>query len=190
MADLEFTSAAPRDVSLPMPPRAAVGDVWLSVLPPPTTARPFLVSGGYNEVPVRIHNDGHESARGELQIELAGPHRVLASGRIPFEVGPQSLQTVVWRVTLQPDSELDGELAQLHVAGLVNDQALVPIDVPVRLVRSQGDRVCRQQLCRAAVSAQGGQVGLCRLDPFRQRVRLPVRLAQYARGSTADQRRR
>ena len=135
MADLEFTSAASRDVSLPMPPRAAVGDVWLSVLPPPTTARPFLVSGGYNELPVRIHNDGNESARGELQIELAGPHRVLAAGRIPFQVGPKSLQTVVWRVTPQPDSDASGELAQLHVAGLMNDQALVPIDVPVRLVR-------------------------------------------------------
>lgn len=135
MAELEFTRDAQQDVSLPTPARAALSDVWLSILPPPTTARPFLVSGGYNEVPVRIHNDSDEPAQGELRIELSGPHGVLASGRVSFQAGPKSLQTVIWRATLQPDSDVIGELAELHVAGAANCQPLVPMDVTYRLVR-------------------------------------------------------
>ena len=55
----------------------------------PTDDRSTLPGlGGYNELPVRIHNDGNEAAHGELQIELTGPHGVLASGRVPFDVGP------------------------------------------------------------------------------------------------------
>ncbi|MHB8864323.1 MAG: cellulase family glycosylhydrolase [Pirellulaceae bacterium] len=134
-ADLEFTRVAANDTTVPAPAREELSEVWLSILPPTTTARPFLVSGGYNEVPVRVHNDGSEPARGELKLELAGARGVLASGQVPFDVAPGSLQTVLWRVTPRPDDESAGELARLHIEGAANDSSLAPIDLPVRLVR-------------------------------------------------------
>ena len=38
---------------------------------PTTTARPYLVLGGANEFPLRVHNDGAAAAAGEVQMELA-----------------------------------------------------------------------------------------------------------------------
>jgi hypothetical protein len=157
-AELGLASVSTPSASPPASPRDRLPGVWFSVLPPSTTARPFLALGGYNELPLRIHNDGRERARGELKIELTGPHGPLGSGRLAFDVAPAALETVVWRSTLPPAKGLAGELGRLRVDGLANGQPLAPIDLPVRLVRSKAIEfaansfVERQYLHKAAKS--------------------------------------
>jgi hypothetical protein len=128
--------------SLPASPppaaaRKALGNAWLSVLPPPTTARPCLVLGRDNELPLRIHNDGRERIRGELQIELTGAAGALATGRVPFDAASECVQTVSWRVAIPPRKEQAGELATLHVRGIGPQEATGPVDLPIRLVRGK-----------------------------------------------------
>ena len=119
----------------PAPERKSLGNVWLSMLPPPTTARPCLVLGRDNELLLRVHNDGHEPVLGELQIELKRENVALATGRVPFHAAPGSVQTVSWRTAISSRKELTGELATLHVCAAMPQYACVPIDLPVRLAR-------------------------------------------------------
>ena len=133
--DVIVTSRTKAPPSTPTP--KVLCRVWLAVLPPSTTARPYLVLGGYNELPLRVHNDGRRPSHGELQIELTGEHGSLASGRIPLDIAPGTSRTVVWRATLPPRNELAGQLVRLHVSGLSSAEPLAPIDLPVRLVRSK-----------------------------------------------------
>ena len=128
--------AVPQPVSSsPTTGRKSLGDTWLSVIPPPTTSRPFLVLGQDNELSLRVHNDGREPVLGELQIELKGENVVLATGRVLFQAAAGNVQTVSWRTAILPGKELAGELAMLHVRAAKPNEAWALIDLPVRLVR-------------------------------------------------------
>jgi hypothetical protein len=137
-SDLE-TGSVPSPKASPLIPRTkTLGDVWFSVLPPATTARPYLLLDGQNRLALQVHNAGRATAGGELQIELAAERGVLASGQIAFAVAPGTSQTVVWRTALPARHGLVAQIAQLHVKGRANGNSLAPIDLPVRLVRSRG----------------------------------------------------
>ncbi len=138
MTELSVTPVSISKAPLPAGRIRAPRDVWLSVLSPATTARPYLVLGSYNQLALQIHNDGRGSARGDLQIELAGEHRALASGHIPWDCPPGTSRTLVWRDSLSSRNNLAGQLGQLHVKGQVDGGALAPIDLPIRLARSKG----------------------------------------------------
>ncbi len=134
---------AATDFELTPPPQATtarvqqtkpMGGVWISIVPPPTTARPYLVFDGDNELPIEIHNDGCNPARGELQVQLAHDNKVLTTGQLAFDVAPGTSQTVTWRPTLPRNEALAGTLADLHVRGSVGQELLVGMDLPVRLL--------------------------------------------------------
>ncbi len=129
--------------------------MWLSVLPPPTTARPYLVFGGYNQLPMQVHNDGRGPVRSDLQIELASEHGMLASGHISCDCPPGTSQTLVWHASLPSRNELAGQLAQLRVNGQVNGEALAPIDLPIRLVRSKGIEFLANKSEKTVVKSRG-----------------------------------
>jgi hypothetical protein len=133
MGDLAGPAVSRPVRSSPAPGRKLLGDAWLSVLPPPTTARPRLVLGRDNQLPLRIHNDGREPVLGELQIDLKKENVSLAAGRVPFHVAPGSVQTVSWRTAIPSRKQLAGELATLHVHAVMPQDACAPIDLPVRL---------------------------------------------------------
>ena len=132
-SELEPIAAPPLPASGPAASRPRLPDVWLSVVPPPTTARPYLVLGGGNEFPLRVHNDGTAAAGGEVQMELASDDGILATGRVPFHVAPTTAQTIVWRVALPANAKQVGRLATLHLRGQAGGQSLPPIDLLVRL---------------------------------------------------------
>ena len=135
-AELDIAPAS-RTTAAPAAPKTKLSHVWLSVLPPATTARPCLLLAGHNELPLRVHNDGRRRCQGELKIELTGQRGLLASGRISFDIAAGTTQTVVWGAALPPRNELAGQLARLHISGVADAEPLVPIDLPVRLVRSK-----------------------------------------------------
>ena len=138
MTELSGTPASLPKVSSSATRIRAPRDVWLSVLPPPTTARPYLVLGGYNQLPMQVHNDGRGPVWGDLQIELAGEHGVVASGHISWDCPPGTSRTLAWRASVPSRNDLAGQLAQLRMKGQVNGEALAPIDLPIRLVRWKG----------------------------------------------------
>jgi hypothetical protein len=135
--ELELAAVPQSVASPPAAQEKASRDVWISVLPPPTTARPYLVLGGDNELPLVVHNDGREPARGELQIELAGENTPLATGQIAFDVPPGASQTVTWHTALPPSERLAGEQAVLHLRGQAGQEPLAGIDLPIRLARGK-----------------------------------------------------
>jgi len=136
-SDVDVVTAAPSKAAAALPARRKLPPVWISVMPPPTTARPYLALGAADGVSLRVHNDGDRPSQGELRIELTGEGGLRASGRIPFDVAPATVRPVVWRVTLPARNELACQLARLRVGGLCGETPLEAIDLPVRLVRSR-----------------------------------------------------
>jgi hypothetical protein len=134
MSELEPLPSPPPIASPAPRTRPRLPDVWVSVLPPPTTARPYLVLGANNELPLHIHNDAIQAADGRLDLELTHENRVLAAGQVPFRIASGTSSTVVWRETLPAGKELVGQLAKLRIRGLAGQELLAPIDLPVRLV--------------------------------------------------------
>ena len=132
-AELQPIAARPPAAASPAASRPRLPDVWLSVVPPPTTARPYVVLGGTNGLPLRVHNDGTAAAEGEVQLDLTSEDGPLATGRLPFRVAPATSQTIAWRVTLPANKKQIGRLATLRLRGLSGGQPLAPIDLPVRL---------------------------------------------------------
>jgi hypothetical protein len=112
------------------------GEVWLSVVPPATTMRPYLVLGGYNELPVRVHNDGAVRSQVKLRYELQYGQELLAAGTLQVEVPPQTTSMAACRFTLPARQELAGQLALLRLRGEAGSKALAGLDLPVRLARS------------------------------------------------------
>ncbi|MBI3923437.1 MAG: cellulase family glycosylhydrolase, partial [Armatimonadetes bacterium] len=115
----------------------AADGVWLSVTPPSSTIRPFFVLDAFNTFSVRIHNDSGKLAQGNVVPELRRKNRVLSAGRLPFQVRPGEIETVVWQTTLPLLPELAGELATLTVRGSAAKEPLAPIELPVRLARGR-----------------------------------------------------
>jgi hypothetical protein len=137
ISELEPLPSLPPVASPAPKTRPRVPDVWISVLPPSTTARPYLVLSTGNELPLRIHNDGSQAVHGRLELQLTHENRVLAAGQVSFDSTQGTAQTVVWRATLPAGKELVGQLATLRVRGLAGQEPLAPIDLPVRLVGSK-----------------------------------------------------
>ena len=128
----------PRNPARPAPlPRPSPADVWLSVIPPASTDRPFLVLGGHKDLPVKVHNDGTSPARVEVRFKLQhGPER-LAAGTASIDVPPQGVAVVPCSITLPSRPDLAGQLAVLALRAGTGPQTLAPIHLPVRLVRSE-----------------------------------------------------
>jgi len=133
MADLNV-AAAPKRPAVPAVRRTPMShDVWVSIIPPATTSRPFIALGGGAELPLNIHNDSSAPAQGRLQLELRYREQTLAEDELAFATASGKTQLVVWRPTLSAQNAMAGELAILHVRGMVGQTPLAPIDVPLRL---------------------------------------------------------
>ncbi len=84
-SELEPLPGLPPIASPPLAARQRLPDVWVSVLPPSTTVRPYFVLGADNALPLHVHNDGNQAVHGRLELELANENRVLATGQVPFD---------------------------------------------------------------------------------------------------------
>ncbi len=135
--DLLTVHSAPACRPTQVGTRPPLGEIWTSVVPAPTTARPYLVLGGCSELPLRIHNDSSHDAGGTLQLELARNGEVFAQGSVPFQVPAESSHTMTWCPNLPPRPELAGELAELTVRGVTSGQTTPEMKLPVRLVRNR-----------------------------------------------------
>ena len=140
-------------------PRQLPRDVWVSVVPSFTSARPVLVLGTSNAMEVRVHNDSPAPAQGSLQLELTSDSRLLAEGRVPFEAAPGTLTTVSWHHTLPWRKDQAGKLARLRVRGAANGASIAPLDLPVRLVRGKGIEFAANSPIEGQYLHQAGKSG-------------------------------
>ena len=131
--DFVGAKARPLAIKDKMLTRQPLGDVWLSVVSLPKTARPFFVLGGSNEFLLRVHNDGVVAARGLVHFGLDLPGGESVSGQVPFEMAPGTAQTVAWRSVFPASPKASGQLAPLRLHGVANGKSLLPIELPVRL---------------------------------------------------------
>jgi hypothetical protein len=131
--ELAMSSARPTTPRATPAVRAALGDVWISVVSPPKTARPFFTLGGSNEFLLTVHNDGAAVARGHVDFELALTPGAPVIGRVTFEAAPGAVQTVVWQKVLPAGPVPSSDLAPLHIRAVADGRAVPPILLPVRL---------------------------------------------------------
>lgn len=137
MSDLPVI-AVPQTPTVEKSPRAPMmRDVWVSVVPPATAARPFAALGGASELPLEIHNDSPQQAQGTLRMELVYKDQMLAKGELAFDTSPGKTQSIAWQPTLAAQDAIAGELAVLRVRGNMGPTALAPIDLSVRLARGK-----------------------------------------------------
>ena len=187
--ELEPLAASRPAASPPAASQAPLPDVWLSVLPPSTTARPYLVLGGYNKLPLRVHNDGRGAATGEIEIELTCEQGVLATGRIPFDVAAGDIANGRLATTLPsrqgtcrtachaPHRRIGGRTEHWRPStcrsGWCDSKA----------IEFAANSWVEQQYLHKAEKSK-----VWRFAPLWQRVRLPLRPPRHAVGPTADQR--
>jgi GH35 family endo-1,4-beta-xylanase len=164
MGDLEVAPVekAQTETSLAQP--EAPKGVWLSVVPPDSTLRPYLVLDAFNAFPLRIHNDSDARVQGEISLELRGRTRGvrgdkrLAGGKLPFSVDKGAIETVVWQIALPALPENAGELATLAIRGTAG-QELDPVDLPVRLVRGRTIEFLGNSFTERQYLREGGKSG-------------------------------
>jgi len=135
----DLASARANDKQSPIS-RVSVGTpnrVWVSILPPDTTMRPYLVLDAHNELPIRVHNNSDDRARGAIAVELQLEGRRIAEAEWPFDVERSEIETIVWQPILPPLPDAIGKLATLVVRGSAAGEALDSVELPIRLSRGR-----------------------------------------------------
>jgi len=156
--DLEVVPVEKAQTETPVAQPGSPKHVWLSVVPPDTTLRPYLVLDASNAFPVRVHNDSDGRAQGEIALDLRLGDRRVAEGKLPFDVDKGAVKTVVWQVVLPALPESAGELATLVIRGTAGHE-LDPVDLPVRLTRGRAIEFLGNSFTERQYLREGGKSG-------------------------------